>query len=276
MLAASLTTASVPPADTCSAAGSLPYTLTNKTRLSPDSWLLRFALPRRYLGDDPSLPTCLKVLHPEGTDEAGRPKRLEKSYSPVSHPATEGSVDLVVKAYEPRPGGGVGTWLCGLEEGAVMHAALKAKRVMHGDAAVVGRWQHVGLVGGGTGIAPLLQIARILLEDTGSAPAASVRLLSVNRREEDILARQVRRARRPRARTAQQQPAAWHHCSTGGSQSAYEAPTQPSSPYPLWMHPPRCPGTVRLCAMRCADHAEPRSAVRSSKHWPPRTRTASE
>jgi len=193
MLAASLTTASVPPADTCSAAGSLPYTLTNKTRLSPDSWLLRFALPRRYLGDDPSLPTCLKVLHPEGTDEAGRPKRLEKSYSPVSHPATEGSVDLVVKAYEPRPGGGVGTWLCGLEEGAVMHAALKAKRVMHGDAAVVGRWQHVGLVGGGTGIAPLLQIARILLEDTGSAPAASVRLLSVNRREEDILARQVRR-----------------------------------------------------------------------------------
>jgi len=190
MLAASLTTASVPPADTCSAAGSLPYTLTNKTRLSPDSWLLRFALPRRYLGDDPSLPTCLKVLHPEGTDEAGRPKRLEKSYSPVSHPATEGSVDLVVKAYEPRPGGGVGTWLCGLEEGAVMHAALKAKRVMHGDAAVVGRWQHVGLVGGGTGIAPLLQIARILLEDTGSAPAASVRLLSVNRREEDILARQ--------------------------------------------------------------------------------------
>ena len=194
MLAASLTTASVPPADTCSAAGSLPYTLTNKTRLSPDSWLLRFALPRRYLGDDPSLPTCLKVLHPEGTDEAGRPKRLEKSYSPVSHPATEGSVDLVVKAYEPRPGGGVGTWLCGLEEGAVMHATLKAKRVMHGDAAVVGRWQHVGLVGGGTGIAPLLQIARILLEDTGSAPAASVRLLSVNRREEDILARQVRRS----------------------------------------------------------------------------------
>ena len=64
--------------------------------------------PRRYLGEDPELPTCIKVAFPHGTDEAGAPKVLEKSYSPVSHPATEGEVELLVKGYPPRPGGFTG------------------------------------------------------------------------------------------------------------------------------------------------------------------------
>ena len=68
-----------------------------------------------------------------------------------------------------------------------MHAALKSKRTMHGSAAVLGRWTRLGLVAGGTGIAPLLQIARLVLaNDTG---IASVHLLSINRNEADILVR---------------------------------------------------------------------------------------
>merc|ERR1711907_272178 len=98
------------------------------------------------------LPTCLKVAFPNGTTESGEPTVLEKSYSPISHPSTKGTVDLVVKAYEPRPGGGVGAYLCGLEPGETMVAEVKEKRMMHGDAAVLGRWTDVGLVAGGTGI----------------------------------------------------------------------------------------------------------------------------
>jgi len=176
----------------CSAAdGQLPYTLLSKVPLGADSnsCLLRFALPpeRQSLGEDPTLPTCLKVLHPNGTDEAGAPKLLEKSYSPVSHPAKKGEVELLVKAYKPRPGGGVGAYICDLEAGDTMHATLKSKRVMHGDAQVLRRWSNIGLVGGGTGVAPLIQIARLVLSDPDEG--ARVKMLSINRYEQDILMR---------------------------------------------------------------------------------------
>lgn len=182
--------AAEPAASFCSANdGHLPFTLLSKAQTAPDSWLLRFALPppRRYLGEDPALPTCIKVAFPDGTDEAGAPKVLEKSYSPVSHPATEGEVELLVKGYAPRPGGGVGAYLCGLEVGDVIDAQLKSKRMMHGDAAVLRRWKRIGLVGGGTGVAPLLQIVRIVL--AADDEDAHVSLLSINRHEADILMR---------------------------------------------------------------------------------------
>jgi len=182
--------AAEPAASFCSANdGHLPFTLLSKAQTAPDSWLLRFALPppRRYLGEDPTLPTCIKVAFPDGTDEAGAPKVLEKSYSPVSHPATEGEVELLVKGYAPRPGGGVGAYLCGLEVGDVIDAQLKSKRIMHGDAAVLRRWKRIGLVGGGTGVAPLMQIMRIVL--AAADEDVHVSLLSINRHEADILMR---------------------------------------------------------------------------------------
>jgi cytochrome-b5 reductase len=125
------------------------------------------------------------VAYPDGTDEAGTPTVLEKSYSPVSHPALEGVVDLLVKAYVPRPGGGVGSFICNLEIGETMQATLKKKRMVHGSAEVTRRWRAIGLVGGGTGIAPLIQIARIVLDDPHDL--TTVRMLSINRHEEDIL-----------------------------------------------------------------------------------------
>jgi len=176
-------------APACSySAGPQTFTLLQKLPKSPDSFLLRFALTpgRRWLGDDPMLPTCIKVLA-NGTDEEGDSMALEKSYSPVSHPATEAAIELLVKTYEPRPGGGVGAYLCGLAVGETMRATLKSKRMMHGDASVSRRWANVGLLAGGTGIAPLLQIVRILLDD--AEDRTRMKVLAINRREEDILMR---------------------------------------------------------------------------------------
>ena len=190
LLRASSTVGAIAAKFSCGAAsGPLEYSLISKVKQSSDSWLLRFALPqpRRWLGEDLTLPTCIKVINPDGTDESGMPKLLEKSYSPVSHPAAEGVVDLVVKAYPKRPGGGVGAYICELEPGQTMQAVVKSKRLMHGEATVLGRWSDVGLVAGGTGIAPLLQVARILLDDPTSR--TRVKLLNINRKEEDILMR---------------------------------------------------------------------------------------
>lgn len=163
------------------------YVLANKWQTSHNSWVLRFQLPEgeKFLGSDPTLPTCISVHH-NGTDESRQPAVLKKSYSPISHPSEEGQFDLLVKAYEPRHGGGVGAHICSVETGGSISAKLKAKRMMHGSPNVSRRWKRVGLVAGGTGLAPLLQIARIVLADTEDDDT-KVQLLFVNRRKEDIL-----------------------------------------------------------------------------------------
>ena len=44
-----------------------------------------------------------------------------------------------------------------------IEAKLKPPRNVHGSHTIVGRWNHIGLVAGGTGIAPLIQIASLIL-----------------------------------------------------------------------------------------------------------------
>ena len=145
----------------------------------------------------------------DGTDPktGERPFTLSKSYSPVSHPSTVGHFDLIVKSYEEqRPGGGVGKYICDMDvyRDSIV-ASLKAQRIMHGSPHVLGRgWKHIGLVAGGTGIAPLLQIAKIVLESNVNATSddeefddgddddnqeVQVHLLFINRNEHDILGR---------------------------------------------------------------------------------------
>uniref|UniRef100_A0A6V2A9H5 NADH-cytochrome b5 reductase n=1 Tax=Ditylum brightwellii TaxID=49249 RepID=A0A6V2A9H5_9STRA len=160
--------------------------LTEKWQQSPDSWKLRFALPpnRTILGNDPFVPTCVSVKY-KGVNESGEEEVLKKSYSPISHPSTEGVVDFLVKEYPPRPGGGVGAYICSLTPGESLTASLKAERMMHGSPVVSKRWKKVGLVGGGTGVAPLIQIVRILLDDPEDD--TTIQFLSINRKERDIL-----------------------------------------------------------------------------------------
>ena len=65
---------------------------------------------------------------------------------------------------------------------------VKPAREIHGDSRVGRRWTRLALIGGGTGVAPLIQIARALLADPEDA--TELWLVSVNRREEDALMRE--------------------------------------------------------------------------------------
>ncbi len=149
--------------------GVTSYPLLEKWQESHDSWLLRFGLPasKKFLGSDPMLPTCISVHHNStilGKDNSPV-GLLKKSYSPISHPATEGTFDLLVKAYTPVPGGGVGDAICNLNVGQSLVGKLKSERLVHGSPLIAKRWNRIGLVAGGTGIAPLIQLARIILDD---------------------------------------------------------------------------------------------------------------
>lgn len=119
---------------------------------------------------------------------------------------------------EDGTGGGVGAYLCSLRPPApedagtnaanvgddaasspttstefapssTIVASLKAPRAMHGSPTLLRRWKHVGLVAGGTGVAPLFQIATMLLAEGPSGYTTDIHLLFVNRVEEDILLR---------------------------------------------------------------------------------------
>jgi len=170
-----------------------PYKLLAKQQTSPDSAILRFALPetRPLLGNDPDVPTCIKVKYTHtvddehSADEPSTSDSYSKSYSPISHPSTPGYFELLVKSYPYTPGGGVGKFLVDMSVGDTISATVKSERMMHGSPAVLERnWKNVGMVAGGTGIAPHIQILRILLRDD---PDAIVKLLFINRHSEDIL-----------------------------------------------------------------------------------------
>ena len=151
------------------------YHVLESTRVSPDSNILRVGFQgRNHLGWDDKTPTCISVYSENAK---------AKSYSPITHPSERGTFALLVKSYPLQPGGGVGAYLCGLKKGDTFEAKVKSNRVVHSSSDIVGRWSQVGLVAGGTGIAPLYQLLQILLRDDTSV----ISILSINKREEDIL-----------------------------------------------------------------------------------------
>ena len=178
--AASSVSAETPAAECLAGSATLPeerqvYRVVNNTRVSPDSNILRVGIQgRNHLGWDDRTPTCISVY-----SEFSK----AKSYSPITHPGERGTFELLVKSYHMQPGGGVGAYLCSLNAGDTFEAKVKSKRVVHSSSDIVGRWSQVGLVAGGTGIAPLYQLLQILLRDDTSV----ISVLSINRREEDIL-----------------------------------------------------------------------------------------
>jgi len=157
------------------------YKVINNTKVSSDSNLLTIALPneRITLGWEPDIPTCISISKTE--EDSGN--ILKKSYSPISHPSQSNNFQLLVKSYPHRIGGGVGSYLCNLNIGDEIQAKVKPQRIMHDYPHVHNRWKHVGLIAGGTGIAPLYQLLMILLNDCD----CKVQVLSINRVEEDIL-----------------------------------------------------------------------------------------
>lgn len=167
------------------------YSVLENTVVSSDSHILTVGLPenRELLGWNKNIPTCISVSYynkDEITEKGDRV--LAKSYSPISHPNQADWFQLLVKAYPPQKGGGVGAYLCGLQPGDTFQAKVKAERIMHSSPAVLGRWKHVGLVAGGTGIAPLYQIiTMLLLKDQEQDEDCKIHVLSINRKEEDIL-----------------------------------------------------------------------------------------
>lgn len=148
--------------------------LAKKIELSPNVFRLVFALPR------PSDTLCLPTGQHISMRAVVQGESVIRSYTPISNDKDKGVIDLVVKIYEQ---GILTKHLASLQLGDEVDFRGPMGRMKYRS----GFCGHIGMVAGGTGIAPMYQLIRAICED--SSDQTTVSLLYANNYEEDILLR---------------------------------------------------------------------------------------
>ncbi|NXC69022.1 NB5R3 reductase, partial [Anhinga anhinga] len=166
--------------------------LIDKEEVSHDTRRFRFALPSidHALG----LPVGQHIYLSARVDGA----LVVRPYTPVSSDDDRGFVDLVVKIYfrgiHPKfpAGGKMSQYLDSLKIGDTIDfrgpsGLLFAIRPEKKSEPVTKTVKYVGMIAGGTGITPMLQVIRAIMKDKDDPTIC--RLLFANQTEKDILLR---------------------------------------------------------------------------------------
>ncbi|KAH0839336.1 hypothetical protein J3R83DRAFT_18 [Lanmaoa asiatica] len=167
--------------------------LVKKEKVNHDSVLYRFALPK---ADQPlGLPVVQHVVIRLKRKDVD--KVIRRPYTPVSREGAVGSIDFLIKLYLPSPE------VQGGEMTTAIHQLLLGDQIdLSGPFGPfvwarqgVAKWRgeerevkEIGLICGGSGITPILQVLRGIFDgDTNAIP--KVWMISANKTEEDILCR---------------------------------------------------------------------------------------
>lgn len=174
-----------------------PFKLTNRTQVSPNTVLFRFALPTptSRVGLPVGKHMLLRCLDSEG-------KPVARSYTPVSSDQDLGYFDLLVKLY---PLGKMSQHLDKMQVGESIDVrgptgALEYKgsgefKILRrlalpatGTELRISHATHVGMIAGGSGITPMLQLLREVSR-RGAEDTTRISLIFANVTEADILLR---------------------------------------------------------------------------------------
>lgn len=178
-----------------------PFPLIRKKVLSHDTCRFTLGLPEGHvLGLPIGQHISLKFTGPDG-------KAVQRSYTPVTDDSRVGEVELVVKVYRPLPpkfpvGGLLSQHLDSLKigenilvKGPKGHLSYKG----HGKFTTkpLGKpleersCTQIGMMAGGTGITPMLQILQaVFLNPKYCDSTTKVKLIYANQTPDDILVRQ--------------------------------------------------------------------------------------
>ncbi|KAF2454069.1 NADH-cytochrome b5 reductase 1 [Lineolata rhizophorae] len=155
------------------------FELKEKTILSHNTAIYRFGLrkPTDVLG----LPTGqhISLAH----TFPGQPKETMRSYTPISSDETPGYFDLLIKSY---PQGNISKHVASLMIGQSVRVRGPKGAMVYTPNMV----RHLGMIAGGTGITPMLQIIRAIVRGrprNGGNDTTKVDLLFANVSPEDIL-----------------------------------------------------------------------------------------
>ena len=106
-----------------------------------------------------------------------------RSYTPISSDEDEGFFDLMIKSY---PQGNISAHMSTLEPGQTM----KVKGPKGAMVYTPNMRRHLGMIAGGTGITPMLQIIRAIIRGrpkNGGEDQTKVDLIFANVNKDDIL-----------------------------------------------------------------------------------------
>ncbi|KAL4906717.1 NADH-cytochrome b5 reductase 1 [Aspergillus multicolor] len=155
------------------------FVLQEKNDISHNVTIYRFALPRPTdilglpIGQHISLAATIE----------GQPKEVVRSYTPISSDNEAGYFDLLVKAY---PQGNISKYLTTLEVGQTM----KVRGPKGAFVYTPNMCRHFGMIAGGTGITPMLQIIKAIVRNrprNGGNDTTQVDLIFANVNPDDIL-----------------------------------------------------------------------------------------
>lgn len=140
---------------------------------SADTKVLRFALPESdmLLGMDVAACVVVRMVDKDG-------KEVIRPYTPITGPEQEGYFELMVKKY---PNAKMGTYLHGLKKNQTIEVKGPFEKIKIGT----NQWKSIGLIAGGTGIAPCYQVARKVLRDPKDK--TEITLIAAYKKKEDVL-----------------------------------------------------------------------------------------
>jgi len=155
------------------------FELKEKTILSHNTAIYRFALPKPT--DILGLPIGQHISIAATID--GNPKEVVRSYTPISSDETPGYFDLLIKSY---PTGNISKYVASLMVGQTMKVKGPKGAMVYTPNMV----RHFGMIAGGTGITPMLQVIRAIVRGrprNGGTDRTKVDLIFANVNKEDIL-----------------------------------------------------------------------------------------
>ncbi|KAI8931338.1 NADH-cytochrome b5 reductase, variant 2 [Plenodomus lindquistii] len=150
------------------------FPLQEKTVLSHNTAIYRFALPKPT--DVLGLPIGQHISLEAHID--GKP--VMRSYTPTSSDHDKGHFDLLIKSY---PTGNISKYVANLKIGDNMKVRGPKGAMVYTPNMV----RHFGMIAGGTGITPMLQVIKAIIRGRASGDRTEVDLLFANVNPEDIL-----------------------------------------------------------------------------------------
>ncbi|KAH8928658.1 ferredoxin reductase-like protein [Atractiella rhizophila] len=156
----------------------LKYPLQKIITISPNTAIYRFALKK-----DTSVLGLPIGQHIQIRGKIGG-KDIMRSYTPISSDDDKGYVDFMIKSY---PQGNISKYVSQLKVGE--YVEMKGPKGPKGQMKYVpGYANEIGMIAGGTGITPMLQIIRAILKNPKDKTKVSLIYANVN--SEDILLKQ--------------------------------------------------------------------------------------
>ncbi|KAK4420252.1 NADH-cytochrome reductase-like protein [Sesamum alatum] len=153
------------------------FKLQDKVQASHNSQLFRFTFdPSVKLGLD--VASCIITRAPMGQNAEGNTKYVIRPYTPISDPDAKGYFDLLIKVY---PEGKMSQHFASLKPGDVVEVKGPIEKLRYSPNMK----KHIGMIAGGSGITPMLQIIDAILKNPDDNTQVS--LLYANVSPDDIL-----------------------------------------------------------------------------------------